>query len=322
MKKALALFAVVLTLGLSSVAFDAEARRMGGGKSAGMQRQVNPTPAAPGGGANAQGVPGQAAPAAGAAAGAAPAAAAAAKRNWMGPIAGIAAGLGLMALASHFGFGAALANMMLIGLVLMAVLMVVGFVMRKRMGNQNTPLAGAGGAPNAREPFARNAEPYDGGGNSSGNGGSMIGSRIGAGVPGAMSVAPGNSSPAGFDSAAFARNAKTQFLALQSANDAGDLVRLKDYLTPEMFEMVRTDLAARGDVTQKTEAFGLEAQVLSVVEEGDDYVASVLFTGSTRDQPGAVPDELKEIWHLTKPRTGFGGWVIAGIQQVDDAAAT
>ncbi len=111
------------------------------------------------------------------------------------------------------------------------------------------------------------------------------------------------------------RNAKEQFMALQKANDARDMDRLRDYLTPEMFELVRADLDARGDAAQNTEVFGLEGQVLDVAEEEARYVVSVRFTGSVRDQAGAVPDDLDEIWHLTKPRAGFGGWVIAGIQQ-------
>ena len=32
----------------------------------------------------------------------------------------------------------------------------------------------------------------------------------------------------------------------------------------------------------------------------------------------SVPEDLDETWHLTKPRTGMGGWVIAGIQQPGD----
>ena len=87
MKKLLSLLAVVLTLGLTTVAMDAEAKRLGGGKSFGMQRQATPPAKAPDATPNA-------APAAGAAAGAG-AAAAAPKRSWMGPIAGLAAGLGL-----------------------------------------------------------------------------------------------------------------------------------------------------------------------------------------------------------------------------------
>lgn len=311
MKKALALLAVVVTVGLSSMALDAEAKRLGGGKSSGMQRQqTTNAPAAPGNQAGAPGTPAQAAPAAGtAAAAAAPAAAAAAtKRSWMGPIAGLAAGLGLAALASHLGFGEAFANMLMIGLLVMAVIAVIGFVMRKRMAAQNPAMAGAGNNGMFR------SGPQDmGPAGGAPQGGSLIGSRLGGGVAAAGTQA--GTFPAGFDAAAFERNAKTQFMAVQTANDAGDLGQLRDYLSPEMLELAREEIAERGGVPQKTEVFGLEAKVLAVAEEADGYVASVHFTGSTRGQHGAGVEDLDEIWHLTKPRTGFGGWVIAGIQQ-------
>src|SRR5205085_10635835 len=111
------------------------------------------------------------------------------------------------------------------------------------------------------------------------------------------------------------RNAKAQFMALQSANDARDLERLRDFLTPDMVEQVRAEFGERGDAAQKTEVFGLEAQVLEVVQEDSRYIVSVRFTGSVREQPGAAPEDLDETWHLVKPRTGFGGWLVAGIQQ-------
>jgi len=309
MKKVIGLAALVLALG-TTMAFDAEAKRLGGGKSSGMQRQQTTQPAGP---ANTPGTPAQAAPAAGAAAAAAPAAAAA-KRSWMGPIAGLAAGLGLMALASHFGFGEAMANMMLFMLLGVVVLAVIGFVMRNRMARNATPAAAGMGSG------TRGAGSFGGGFSSPPAGGSRIGSALGG--LGAVSAAAAQPSaiPADFDTAGFARNAMQQFMALQSANDARDLQRLRDYLTPEMFEEVRVDVESRGDVAQSTQVFGLNAQVLEVVEEGDRYIVSVRFTGSTRDQLHADTEDLDEVWHLTKPRTGFGGWVVAGIQQVTPGA--
>ena len=314
MRKALALFAVVLTLGMT-MALDAEARRLGGGKSSGMQRQNVTAPANSPAGANTA-APTQAAPAAGtAAAAAAPGAAAAtAKRSWMGPIAGLAAGIGLMALASHLGFGEAMANMLMIGLLVMVALAVVGFVLRKRAAAHGQSLAGAGGM--GRMGGSMPQQPVQGqGGALQGQGGSLIGSRLLGGSGVAASGTQVGNIPADFDVAAFSRNARDQFMALQAANDTRDLDRLRDYLTPAMFEAVQADIADRGDAPQKTEVFGLQAQVLDVAEEADQYVVSVRFTGSVRDQHGAVPDELDEVWHLTKPRSGFGGWLIAGIQQ-------
>lgn len=300
MKKAMALVAVVLAVGIT-VAVDAQAKRLGGASSGGMQRQQVTKPAAP---PSSPGVPAQAAPAAGAAAAAAPAAAAgaAAKRSWAGPLAGLAAGLGLAALASYLGFGQALANVMLIALLAVAVLAVIGFVMRNRLTRGATPAtAGTGGGSTP----AGDPSPF---------GGTRIGSALGGSV--APAAATGAAPiPADFDVAGFARNASAQFMALQSANDARDLQRLRDYLTPEMFDIVREEVETRTG-QQQTEVFGLNAQVVEVVEEADRYIVSVRFTGSVREQAAAVPEDLDEIWHLTKPRTGFGGWLVAGIQQV------
>ena len=150
-------------------------------------------------------------------------------------------------------------------------------------------------------------------GNGAAQGGSLIGSRLGGADAGVATGTVGTI-PAGFDTAAFERSARDQFMALQAANDASDLPRLRDYLTPEMFEAVREEVSERRGAAQKTEVFGLQAQVLNVVEEEAQYVVSVRFNGSVRTEAGAVPEDLDEVWHLTKPRTG-GGWLVAGIQQ-------
>ena len=103
-----ALSVAVLSAGLAPAAV--EAKRIGGGNSSGMQRSTpsrapEATPAKPA----------QATPAAPATAGAA--AAAAPKRSWMGPLAGLAAGLGIAALMSHFGMGGEMGNILLIALL-------------------------------------------------------------------------------------------------------------------------------------------------------------------------------------------------------------
>ncbi len=111
--KHLFLSLMVALCGLSFVAVDAQAKRLGGGGTSGMQRQMpaKPTPMTP--------PPQQAAPT-GAVGGAA---AAVGKRSWLGPIAGLAAGLGLAALMSHLGLGEEFANM-----IMLALLAVVAFV--------------------------------------------------------------------------------------------------------------------------------------------------------------------------------------------------
>ena len=137
--KFLSALALVLSLGLAVGMSDAEAKRIGGGKSTGMQRQGTTEKAPTATPAQTPGTPAAAAAPASASAGAT-AAAAAPKRSWMGPLAGIAAGLGIAALASHLGFGEELASMLMMGLLAFAVIAVIGFIMRKRaaaQGGQN-----------------------------------------------------------------------------------------------------------------------------------------------------------------------------------------
>lgn len=296
MKKLLSLLAVVLTLGLTTVAMDAEAKRIGGGKSLGMQRQATPPAKAPDATPNA-------APAAGAAAGAA----AAPKRSWMGPVAGLAAGLGLAALASHLGFGEEFANMLMIALLVMVALAVIGFIMRKRAaaqgGSSGLAYAGAGaGAGGANNAFRMPASPVQTGGAAAG------GSMIGANLQGAQPRIP-----ADFDVAAFERNAKVNYIRLQAANDTGNLDDIRQFTSPEMFAELQMDIRDRNGATQHTDVLSLNAQVLEVAEEDALYVVSVRFTGELRED--GVTSPVDEIWHLTKPRQGNGGWILSGIQQ-------
>jgi predicted lipid-binding transport protein (Tim44 family) len=296
MKKLLSLLAVVLTLGLGTAHMDAEAKRIGGGKSLGMQRQATPPAKAPDATPNA-------APAAGAAAGAG--AAAAPKRSWMGPVAGLAAGLGLAALASHLGFGEELANMLMIGLMVMAALAVIGFIMRKRAAASQGGMAYAGaaaGAGGSNNTFRMPASPVQTGGAAAG--GSMIGANLQGAQP---------SIPADFDVAGFERNAKVNYIRLQAANDTGNLDDIRQFTSPEMFAELQMDIRDRNGATQHTDVMSLNAQVLEVVEDGAMYVVSVRFTGELRED--GVTGPVDEIWHLTKPRQGNGGWILSGIQQ-------
>lgn len=295
MKKLLSLLAVALTLGLGAAHFDAEAKRIGGGRSLGMQRQATPPAKAP-----------NATPAT-PAQGAAGAAAAAPKRNWMGPIAGLAAGLGLAALASHLGLGEGFANILMIGLLVMAAIAVFRLLARNRAAQQGGGMNYAGaGAGQGQQPNAFRMPAPPAGGNAASGGGSMIGSAIGAGQPQQAPI------PADFDVAGFVRNAKVNYIRLQASYDAGNLDDIREFTSPEMFAEIQMDLRERGGATQRTEVEQLDAKVLEVAEEAGRYVVSVHFTGMVRED--GTPDTISEIWHLTKPRHG-GGWVLAGIQQ-------
>ena len=314
MKRLLALLAVVFTLGLSTVAMDAEAaKRMGSGKSMGTQRQATPDkPSA---------APTQAGAGTPAAAAAAPS-----RASWMGPIAGIAAGLGLAALASHLGFGEELASMLMFGLMAAAIMVAVGFFMRKRaaakLASSPAPAGmqyahvGTGSPANAdradqQTPAYKVAMPAANSSNSSNSSamGSGIGSGIGAGLTSTSRI------PADFDTAGFERNAKVNFIRLQAANDAGNLDDIRQFTTPEMFAELKLELAERGTATQKNDVVSINAQVIEVDESSERYLVSVRFTGMIRDDSGTPDEAFDEMWHLTKSRQSDSGWVLAGIQQ-------
>ncbi len=309
MNKVFLILAMVFAVGLSAIATEAEAaKRVGSGKSMGTQRQAAPE---------------KAPPAATNQAGAGAAAAAPARSSWMGPVAGLAAGLGIAALASHLGFGDELASMLMIGLLAVAVMVAVGFFMRKRaQARQPGQAAGMGGMQYAPVPGgnSRQADQFDKSNTPAykvsmpaNAGGSIIGSGIGSGV-GASSSAY-KPLPAGFDSAAFERNAKVNFIRLQAANDAGNLDDIRQFTTPEMFAELKMDLSERGSAKQTTEVVSIEAQVIEVDEDADRYLVSVRFTGVIRDDSGEPEESFHEIWHMSKPLAGNHGWVLAGIQQ-------
>ncbi len=297
--KTLALFALALTIGLAVPVGNAEAaKRLGGGSSLGMQRQMTPPAKAP------AAAPAPSAPTNAAAAkpGAAAAAPAAAGRSWMGPIAGLAAGLGLAALASHFGFGEELANFMMMALLAFVVIAAVGFFMRKRAMAQQPAMAGVGARMNGMQYSAERMEPagrtYDAPQN------------VGAG-----GTAPAANIPANFDVPGFVRNAKVHYIRLQAANDAGNLDDIREFTTPEMFAEIKMAIGERAGATQETDVVAIEAEVIEVVEEGNRYIVSVRFTGQVREDAGPAT-AVDEIWHLVKPIQGQGGWLLAGIQQL------
>jgi len=121
--------------------------------------------------------------------------------------------------------------------------------------------------------------------------------------------------PPGFDAAAFSREAKVNFLRLQVANDAGNLDDLRAFTTPEVFAELSMQLAERGDREQKTDVEWLDAEVLACSDEDNRHIVSVRFSGQIREFAAGEAAAFNEIWHLSKPASGPGGWVIAGIQQ-------
>lgn len=311
------IFGKLLAIGFMSIAFfaaEAEAKRLGGGKTFGRQSStVTQRDATP---PQQNAMPSQSAQTQ-AAARQNPAAAGAtqpARNRWLGPVAGLAAGLGLAALASHLGIGEELASMMLILLMVLAAVVVVRMVMARRAqprpAFQTAGYAADGVGSEASVRFSPLPSSAQGG--ASAPAAPVVGP-----VAGAVAAAePQARIPEGFDVEGFVRNAKVQFVRLQAAFDAGDVNDLREFTSPEMFAELKMQIAERQGTSNRTDVVRLDAELLGIESGEADHVASVRFWGLVRESEGAPAEAFDEVWNLVKPVSGSGGWVLAGIQQL------
>ncbi len=290
MKKILTLLTLaILSFGLA--AFDAEARRFGGGKSIGKQRQAVSPQTPP---KSAQAAPAASAPAA-------------AGNRWMGPLAGLAAGGLLAALFMGGAFeGINMMDVLMLAALMAAVFFVVRMLRKPRQEHSARPMQ------------------YSGLGAGSGSSGTATATEHTT-APGESKAAPAQAQavtskianiPADFQVEPFLRNAKTSFIRLQAANDARDLGDIREYTTPEMFAEISMQISERGDEPQRTEVMGINAELLEVVTENDTAIASVQFNGQLQESSNQ-PEAFNEIWHVQKNiKDPESVWLLAGIQQV------
>jgi len=321
-------FTAVLAVTLALAGADAEAKRMGGGQSVGKQSSNVTQREAPGGATSATNAAKPATPAA--------AGAAAPKRPWGAMLGGLAAGLGLAWLASSLGLGGAFGQIIMFALLALVIMVVVGFVMRKfknrdaTNGNRSRePFAfeGAGSASpssgynpknvgndSSARPFERTGTAFDANRDVSGSAGVGGGSMIGSALQGSQSWGV----PAGFDADGFLEACKKNFTTLQDAWDRSDIQSLRAMMTDEMLDQIKAQLADReshtGGVSNKTDVVMLNAQLLGIEELSDSYLASVEFSGMIREDASAGASPFREVWNMTKPRNGSGGWLVAGVQ--------
>ncbi len=341
MKRGLLGVSIAAFAGLTLAPQVADAARVGGGKSVGKQSSnvtQKQAPAAP-----------KEAPKAAPGAPAAPAAAPAPARNkWLGPLAGLAAGLGIAALLSHMGLGGAMAEML--GSMLMIGALVLGAFFLWRMWKSRSAAnsgalqpAYAGNAPDASAPAAPapaaspvlspaataftpaasapaangfvSAAAATGGAASAAAFTPATAFGDGSGAPAASASTGTWTIPADFSTDDFLHIAKMYFVRLQAAWDTRNEGDIRTFTTPEMFAEIKLDLVARGDVANVTDVVSLDAQMLGVEEQGDKTLASVRLSGMIRETAGGPVEPFSEVWNLEKPATARASWVLAGIQQ-------
>lgn len=316
------IWTVVLATFLAVSGFNAEAARLGGGKSFGKQSsnvtRREATPAAP-----AQNVTNAApkpAPAA------APAPVPAPKRPWGAMLGGLAAGLGLAWLAHSLGMGEGFGQILMFAVLALAAVAAVRWFLRSRTpqpaAGQPFAFQGAGHVPSVdAKPYRpenvgndASARPWERGGMAFEPASPASGSMIGSALSGSQSWGI----PAGFDSEGFLKAAKTNFVTLQAAWDKSDIPALRAMMTDAMLGEIRSQLAERethtGASPNLTEVVMIEAHLLGIEELDDAYMASVEFSGMIREEPSAGPSPFREVWNMTKAKSGPSGWLVAGVQ--------
>ena len=313
MKKLLAVFAIGLMIVMTMPQADA-AKRFGGGSSFGRQAPVpalsQKAPAAnPAQNFNRQ----QANPAAGAAAAAKPAS------PWKGMLMGAAAALGIAALASALGLGEGMVQILM--MILLAVVLyfvfrfAMGFFLAKKMRAAGAQGVGAA-AQTAQQTPAQQPAPAPAAAASAAAAGATPGSVMDTFATTAA-VANGELSiPEGFDTASFEKVAKENFAKLQKAWDTGNVVEISDFTTNDLFIAVTHQLRERGNTNQTSEIVDLTAKLLGIATEQNDYVAVVDFTGAMKFD--GEFETVHERWILTRPLNETEGWLLAGIEQVQD----
>jgi len=312
MKKFLASMLIAVTA-LSMVA-DAFARPMGGGRSFGRQsssvsRMRAPAPAPAPYAPSYQ--PGYQRPAQ------APMGAPLQRPSpWRGVIGGALAGLGLGMLASHLGFGGAGGGFFSSLLMLILLVVAVSFIVRMFRRKATPPSPGFTGFN--RDPMPASAAPELRPGLNDGYQPSAYQGAQG-GFGGTTTLDKPHQAwgvPAGFDTEAFLRHAKASFIRMQAAWDRGDVADLREFTAPEVYAELQLQIQERGGQQDYTEVVSIDAQILGIETTERDYLASVQFNGMIRNAPGAPAEPYVEVWNMSKPLNGNGGWVLAGIQQV------
>ena len=319
MKKWIAILAIGLTMMSLSVSADA-ARRFGGGMSFGRSaptlQKATPAPSA---GINQQRVnpqqqqrQQQAAPAQ------QPRPQTAAPSPMRGMLMGLAAALGITALAHALGLGEGFAQFLMIALMALVafyvIRMLLGLFLVKR---KPAGMPGHSAEASRQDPMQSrydyaSSEPQSSQSTFSGSS-PMAGSVLDElnNPTSAQKV----ELPADFDVEQFLKVAEANFAKMQKAWDTGNVTSLSDFTTDEVFRTVTHQLRERGAQDYQTEIVTLKSDFRGIVRDGEEYLAGVHFDGTLNVSGEA--ERVDETWILTKP--GQGGWLLAGIHQESEA---
>lgn len=272
--------ALALCVGLT-LSLDANAKRMGGGKTFGsapthQTRQAQPntpaaTPTAPG---------------------RQPAAASGASR-WLGPLAGLAAGGLLASMFMGDGFqGMQIFDFLIIALI---AFVIFRFIAARKRQQQGQPAMV--GAPFQREMPQQQAP--------------IFGSTA---APAPVAQRAFNA-PSWFNEERFVEAGREHFMSLQQHWDAAEMDKIAEFVTPQMLSFLKEERASLGDGFQSTYIDNLQVQLDGIDELADKTVATLTFNGVSKTSRFDQGEVFSESWRMERANGDNQPWLVAGIRQ-------
>ena len=292
MRKLLTLFTLIFAVGITAAAFDAEARKMGGGRSFGKSYKTAPAQPAKQNTANQAGQTQT-------------------PKKSGGMMGGLLGGLlagGL--LAALFSSGA-FEGFKMMDFLLIAALAFVAFkifsTLRKGKAQTARPAYGGPQQFEAPKPFS----PTPAAENSAA-----------ASTAGSSGFAPSDvpfNLPPGFDMQAFLQGSREHYRTLQEAWNTNDLEKIREYVSPELFSDLSQERATlSGD--QHTEVMFVDAELVRADHTSYHAQVSLKFSGRYRDSHEGVEQDITEIWHLERDLNQENApWLIVGLEDTTSA---
>lgn len=130
--------------------------------------------------------------------------------------------------------------------------------------------------------------------------------------------ATGPSIPPDFDQAEFLKGAKVIYARLQDSWNRRDLEDIRQFTSPEVWAEIKRQ-AEEDPHPSNTEVLLVNASLLDVKKVDGQTVGSVVYDVLMRENPEqAEPSQVQEVWHFSRDENKPGSfWLLEGIQQVE-----
>lgn len=217
-----------------------------------------------------------------------------------GLLAGSLLGSLFMGHGAAAGGGGGLLDILLIGL---AIYFVMRFLRRRRDASSS-----------GSNPYAERMDYSQGGAGQAGMGWDML--RGTSNAARNYDTPQSDAIPADFNGEEFLRGAKMAYVRLQESWDRRDLDDIAQFATRPVMDELRKQLA-EDPAPGTTELLMVNASLMEVRNEGGTQYAAVFFDVLMREDPQAPqPEQVREVWHFVRPLDGSESWRLDGIQQM------